>query len=114
MNKAYKNIDCKTGDGYLKTINGDGKINWDENKPLFCPIYLDTRKGKCVSSCTVSNNKYIVYPGISAGQGNCDFLCSGPMVCDYTASSFCKDENKDIYNLFYSCEDKKTKYYLLS
>ena len=112
VNKAYKNIDCKTGDGYLKTINGDGKINWDENKPLFCPIYLDTRKGKCVSSCTVSNNKYIVYPGISAGQGNCDFLCSGPMVCDYTASSFCKDENKDIYNLFYSCEDKKTKYYL--
>ena len=115
INKAYKNIDCKTGDGNLKDITGDSKskINWDLNKPLICSAYLNTRKDECDDSCNYADNsKYIVYPGIERQMGNCDFICSGPMTCTYTGK-FCNEETKkDVYDLFYSCEDKNTKYYL--
>ena len=116
-NKAYINIDCSSTADNIKTINGDGLINWDENKPLFCQNYLNTFEDKCVASgpCLIENSKYITYPFSGSEQsGYCDSLCSGPMNCisNYNPDNFCKNDATNNYNLFYSCENKQTKYYL--
>ena len=104
-------------------------INWDKDKPLFCPNYLNTQEDICVDSgpCIIKGSKYISYPSPGQyskyisypspgeyNQGYCDSLCSGSMSCnpDYNPNNFCIQDHDYIYNLFYSCENKETKYYL--
>ena len=114
QNTVYKNIDCNYDENNIAVFASDGTIYWDLNKPLFCPNYLNTKNGQCVSSlpCTFEGQKYISYPGIST-NGFCDFICSGNMECSNDQRTFCKTNGQsDIYNLFYSCENKETKYYL--
>ena len=116
-NNAYQYISCETGK--TKSITGDGTINWDDDKPLFCEKYLDTQNDKCFNSFPflINNDKYILYPLASENYdyGYCDFLCSPPMTCntEYNKDNFCKSNDKSkMYNLFYSCENEATKYYL--
>ena len=119
-NFVYQKINCKTTE--VKGLNGVDKINWDDNKPLICTEYLDTQNDVClgnVSPCLINDDKYIIYPGWSMdfGRGYCDYLCSGPMSsCNNLYSGeFCHTtdtSSNSIYNMFYSCENKETKYYL--
>ena len=122
-NHIYKNINCKIKDEEFKSLSLGGleKINWDDNKPLFCQNYLDTQHDLCLNGipCVINSNKYIMYPGWSMGstRGYCDNLCSGPMTCTNALdpSNYCTTTDSSansIYNLFYSCENKETKYYL--
>ena len=126
-NKVYKDINCKTDDISGLTMDTDDVlVSWDDNKPLICKVYTDTQNDICISSgpCNINGQKYIVYPGIDDSFGYCDYLCSGPMVCESnyfdmtrpfstgTSTSFCKNTYSNIYNLFYSCENTETKYYL--
>ena len=134
-NTVYKKISCNNKAEYTKPLekNGVQKINWDDNKPLFCTGYLYTQNDECFASapCTINGNKYIIYPKETEDHGYCDFLCSGPMTCqnDYLSKQltkpfktgdtvgFCKTKDNtfdtnNIYNLFYSCENRETKYYL--
>jgi len=112
-NYVYQNIECNPNQ--ISVLTGDGLVNWDTNKPLFCQHYLDTKQNKCVSSGTCTNNgaNYISYPSPLSNR-YCDLICSGHMQCidNYNENNFCIDGNENIYNLFYSCEDKQTKYYL--
>ena len=120
-NKVYKDINCKLDQGAIintkDLIYDIGNTNWDDNKPLFCSKYLDTENDICCPSntnCEIKGNKYIIFPGYTKEKGYCDFLCSGPMnQCNnqYTGD-FCDTTLTNIYNLYYSCESKSTKYYL--
>ena len=119
-NEAYINVDCSTLTSNYKTLlDGtiNGVINWDKDKPLFCANYLNTQEDICVDSgpCIIKGSKYISYPSPGQySQGYCDSLCSGSMSCnpDYNPDNFCIQDHDYIYNLFYSCENKETKYYL--
>ena len=115
-NYVYKKINCITTE--LKQLQGIKLINWDDNKPLFCDKYLDTQNNVCLNSfpCIINSDKYILYPGWTSeeSRGYCDYLCSGPMSCN-NGDNFCTTTGTSadsIYNLFYSCENKETKYYL--
>ena len=113
-NQVYRNIDCNPTQ--FSTLTGDGLVRWDTNKPLFCQHYLNTKQNICVSSgtCLINSDRYISYPSPTS-SGYCDLICSGDMECDdnyQNTNKFCKTQKENIYNLFYSCEDKQTKYYL--
>ena len=111
IDKAYKTIDCSKDENNLKIIEGDGVINWDKNKPLFCAKYLNTKQNKCEESspCLINGQKYIPFKSYMT-SGFCDNVCSGPMSCG-DSDDYCR-ENDNNYNLFYSCETKEKKYYL--
>jgi hypothetical protein len=116
QNTAYKTINCDQTQTISLTNNpSDNTIYWDKEKPLFCPGYLNTIDDRCENSdkCLINNNNYISYPGFS-NEGYCDLICSGSMTCSgiYPTDNFCDSSNSNIYNLFYSCESKQTKYYL--
>lgn len=117
-NTAYSDINCKKD--IIKTIQGNtGDINWDNNKPLFYAQYQDTKNDVCCSGleyCSINNNKYILFPGWTDAQGYCNYLHSRPMnnlnnKYMSNGNPFCVDK-ETIYDLFYSCENKETKYYL--
>ena len=122
VNTVYKDINCKLNQGAIqntkKLIYDEGNINWEDNKPLFCNYYLDTENDICydnVDYCVINNERYTIYPGYTKDKGYCDYLCSGPMKdCKnkYDENNYCDDTLSDVYNLFYSCENKATKYYL--
>ena len=118
INQFYKNIDCNKKNENINTINDNNIIYWDIDKPLFCVNnyeYLNTKNNECVTTgpCVFGTSKYIHYPY----SKYCDSICSGPMTCnknyDINApdNSYCQNINSNWYNLFYSCEDKETKYY---
>ena len=114
INEFYKNIDCSKDADNIQKIPDDSIIYWDKDKPLFCLSYkyLNTKKDVCENgeNCLIGNDLYINYPYSKF----CDSLCSGPMECKNAddTGDYCKSEQTNIYNLFYSCENKDTKYYL--
>ena len=121
-NTVYKYINCKKDEYSRLEMANSSLICWDDYKPLICKTYTDTQNDICIESgpCSINGQKYIVFPGIAQEYGYCDFLCSGPMECnpnyfDFRRPfkyDFCKNTYSNIYNLFYSCENTETKYYL--
>ena len=117
-NYVYKDINCKKDD--VKILVHDGNdVNWDDQKPLICSSgFLDTFNDQCFSNsqanCLIDEDKYIRFPGFSKDKGYCDYLCSGPMEsCNQKyEGSFCNTNNPNIYNMYHSCENKATKYFL--
>ena len=124
-NNIYNYINLNKNEASIFTISGFQLINWDDNKPLLCEGYLKTQDGTCVNgnvdNCQITNNlQAILYPGPSTDTGYCDFECSGAMKCiagenfgtaTLSDLGFCRTNNQNIYNLFYSCENKETNYY---
>jgi hypothetical protein len=118
-NYIYNNINCKKNEIHQLVFSGTD-VNWDDNKILFCDQgYLDTFNNVCHkggSNCLINENKYIRFPGKhNVDKGYCDYLCSGPMTSckhQYNENDFCDRTNENIYNMYYSCENKATKYFL--
>ena len=114
-NQAYQRIDCDTQYSPNIISSDNNIVYWDKNMPLFCTSYLNTKTNSCVDSglCAFNGNNYISYPGFEE-KGYCDLICSGSINCikNYEPGTFCKVGDDNIYNLYYSCENKQTKYYL--
>ena len=114
-NKVYQTIDLKNEKSLSISANED--INYDDNKPIRCKFRMNYEDERSCSSGPCGRDskgdQYIRYPGLENGN-YCDYKCSPSMKCNdnygENLDSFC--EENDIYNMFYTCVDYRTEYYL--
>ena len=119
-NENFNEIDTNPYNTHLiNNSNSSVRYYYEENNPLKCNdnYYYDIESKTCEMTCVLHSLQYTHYPGISDKSGYCDYFCTNNMICDINLKTsnegFCNlDINPNIFNLYYSCRNKNTNYYL--